>query len=40
MLWDGLEGWDGGGRGDPEGGDVCIRTADSLYYAGENNTTL
>ena len=31
VLCDNLEGWDGvgGGRELPEGGDICIRTADS-----------
>ena len=40
MLCDDLDGWDReGGRGAPEGGDICIHTADSLCST-ETNTTL
>ena len=41
MLCDDLEGWDReGGREMQEGGDICIRTADSLCYTAETNTSL
>ena len=41
MLCDHLDGWDvGGGREMQEGGDMCIRMADSLRYAAEANTPL
>ena len=43
MLCDDLEGWEGGGgigREAPEGGDICIHTADSLCCTAETNTTL
>ena len=41
MLCDDLEGWDGeGGRDIQEGGDICIRIADSLYCTAETNTAL
>ena len=40
MLCDDLEGWDGGGREAQEGGDICIRIANSLFSTAETNTTL
>ena len=42
MLCSDLVGWDGGwgGREVQEGGDMCIRIADSLCCAVETNTTL
>ena len=41
MLCDHLEGWDReGGREMQEGGDICIRIADSLCYTAETNTPL
>ena len=41
MLCDDLEGWDReGGREMQEGGDICIRIADSLCCIAETNTTL
>ena len=42
MLCDGLDGWDGvwGGREVQEGGDVCMRMADSLRCVAETNKTL
>ena len=40
VLCDDLAGWNGGGEGIHEGGDICIHIADSLCCAGENNATL
>ena len=42
MLCDNLEGWDGmgGGRGDQEGGDMCVPVADSCCFMAETNTIL
>ena len=42
MLCGDLDGWDGGwGRREvQEGGDICIRIADSLRFTAETNTTL
>ena len=39
---DGLEGWGGGlgGRAAQEGGDICIRMADSHCSRAETNTLL
>ena len=38
MTWRGGLRW--GGRETREGGDMCIRIADSHFHTGENNTTL
>lgn len=43
MLANDLEGWDGsgmGGRLQREGGDVCVRVAESLCGTAETNTTV
>ena len=41
VFWDALEGWNGGwGQGAQEGGNICIRRADSHCYTAEINTTL
>ena len=42
VLCDNLEGWDamGGGRGDQEGGDICIPMTDSYWCMGETKTTI
>ena len=39
MLCDDLEGWDGGGRKEQEGGNICTHRADSLHCTAETNTT-
>ena len=42
VLCDSLEGWDGvgGGRGDREGGDICIPMTDSCWCMAETKTIL
>lgn len=32
--------WDGGGREDQKGENICVNTADSCYCAAEMDTTL
>ena len=39
MLWDDLEGWNGGWGVEREGGDVYIHIADSFHYTEETITT-
>ena len=41
VLYDNLEGWDGGDRKEAqEGGDICIPMADSCLCLTENNKIL
>ena len=41
MLWDDLDGWDGGGWKEvQEEEDICIHITDSLCCTAKTNTTL
>ena len=40
MLYEDLDGWDGGRQEVQEGGDICIHIADSFHCLAETNIAL